>query len=99
MQIFVRLAEIKSGNDHLAHELEFSVVSNPPASRTARTMVTILPPDKWDLIIDFVASVVVSRPSGSNYASLRAAALTCHVKRGSRALDSDSTNTSSSTHL
>ncbi|KAI0750489.1 hypothetical protein C8Q74DRAFT_371739 [Fomes fomentarius] len=41
-------------------------------------MVTILPPDKWDLIIDFVAPDVLSGPS-SHYPSLRATALTCQT--------------------
>lgn len=41
-------------------------------------MVTILPPDKWDLIIDFVAPDVLAGPS-SHYASLCATALTCQT--------------------
>ncbi|KAI0750467.1 hypothetical protein C8Q74DRAFT_1452793 [Fomes fomentarius] len=40
-------------------------------------MVTILPPDKWDLIIDFLAPDVAS-PS-LHYATLRATALTCQA--------------------
>lgn len=40
-------------------------------------MVTILPPDKWDLIIDFLAPDVAS-PS-PHYDTLRATALTCQA--------------------